>query len=317
MVRHRNFLPQDWRISELAMHALLAGAAVAAAFSLPLAMPPLVSDWWPHIAASPELLLWTESYLAVLLFLTFLRVKKGLEARDFVASARLASLVHASSKPGALARWRERLSDRQQRAEDACIMTVTGFDTFTREDSQFRAVLQAAREIHVMLLNPMSEGARLRADSLSGERDYYGKMLQEIHASLDWLAQLRAAGKRVVLRFYDHRPLWKLVVVGEYVWVQYCHEGMEVNAIPEYVFALHSGNPERGLFTPFSRLFAEAWARTPALEFDFDTGEMVQRDASGAELARLRLPRSPHASKTLAIARHSQCALTGYIPGEA
>lgn len=316
MARYRNFLPHDWRISELAMHALLAVTSIAAAFSLPSAMTPLVSEWWPHIAADPELLLWTESGLAVLLFFTFLLVKKGLEARDFVASARLASLVHASSKPGALARWRERLAERQP-AEDACIMTVTGFDTFTREDSQFRAVLQDAREIHVMLLNPLSEGARLRADSLSGERDYYGKLLHEIHASVDWLMQLRAAGKKVVLRFYDHRPLWKLVVVGDYVWVQYCHEGMEVNAIPEYVFALHSGNPERGLFTPFSRLFAEAWEKAPSLEFDFDTGDMVQRDASGAELARIRLPRSPHASKTLAIARHSQCALTGYIPGEA
>jgi hypothetical protein len=196
-------------------------------------------------------------------------------------------------------------------------MTVTGYDTFAHEDSQFRRVLDNAQEAKVMLINPMSDGARMRADSLSDERDYYGRLLDEIHESIAYLKELRRAGKKIMLKFYDQRPFWKLVIIGEYVWVQYCHDGFEVNAVPEYVFALHSSSPERGLYTPFNILFTEKWSETPTLDYDFDTDELVQRDAQGNELGRAVLPRSPHARKKLAIARHSQCALTGYIPGEA
>jgi hypothetical protein len=305
-------------MSEIVTHAMLLVGAVAIAFSLPSGMHFFIYRWWPMISANPDLLFLTEVCLAAVLVAVFISIKSTLQNRDFVDSAKLASLVHASHKDGWVTRWRERLLIKKVPASGtACVMTVTGYDTFAHKDSQFRQVLQDAREIRVMLLNPMSDGARMRADSLSEERDYYGHLLDEIHESIAYLKELRSAGKKVTLKFYDHRPFWKLVIVGDYVWVQYCHDGFEVNAVPEYVFALHSSSPERGLYTPFNILFTEKWNETPYLDFDFETDELVQRDLYGNELGRALLPRSPHAEKKLAIARHSQCALTGYIPNEA
>jgi hypothetical protein len=305
-------------MGDIITNAMLMVVAVAIAFSLPGMVNAFIYRWWPVISTNPDMLFLAEAGFAALLVFVFFAIKNALQNREVVGSARLAALVHASSKNGWLTRWRERLLIRKIPAvECACVMTVTGYDTFAQEDSQFHQVLDEAREIRVMLLNPLSDGARLRADSLSEERDYYGRMLEEIYESIGYLKSLRSAGKKVTLKFYDHRPFWKLVIIGDYVWVQYCQDGFEINAVPEYVFALQSNSPERGLYTPFNTLFAEKWNEMPTQEFDFETDELVQRDASGAVLGRALLPHSPHAEKKLAIARHSQCALTGYIPNEA
>ena len=82
------------------------------------------------------------------------------------------------------------------------------------------------------------------------------------------------------------------------------------------MFAQPSDGGQRGLYTPFNMLFEEKWSEMPTVDFDFETDELVKRDASGTVLERVPLPHSPHAG-VRAIARHSQCALTGYIPNHA
>lgn len=295
---------------DLAVYAALFALAAAIAWFLPSTINSVLYRGWPWIVAHPDLLLGLQVAIVAMLMAVFVAIKNSLH---FVDSARLASLVHASRREGAVT---PQLLHKLPTAQQACVMSVTGHDTFGRAESPFRPVLDDVREVRVMLLNPLSDGARQRADSLSGERDYYGTMLEELHASLDVLRSLRAAGKRVSLRFYDNRPFWKLVIIGGYVWVQYCHDGMEVSTVPEYVFAQPSNGVARGLFTPFNMLFEEKWSEMPSLDFDFDTDELVKRDASGAVLESMPLPYSPHAG-VRAIARHSQCALTGYVPHQA
>lgn len=297
--------------SDLAVHASLLSMAVAIAYFLPSAINGFLYRGWPWILAHPDLLLALQVGIAAMLMTLFVTIKHSLR---FVDSARLASLVHASRREGAMA---PQILHKLPSVQQACVMTVTGQDTFSHPDSQFRQVLEEVREVRVMLLNPLSDGARSRADSLSGERDYYGKMLAEMHDTLDTLKTLRASGKKVALKFYDNRPFWKLVIVGGYVWVQHCQDGREVSAVPEYVFAQPSDHAERGLYTPFNMLFEEKWSEAPTIDFDFETEELVKRDAIGNEIERMAMPHSPHAGKRLAIARNSQCALTGYIPNQA
>ncbi len=74
--------------------------------------------------------------------------------------------------------------------------------------------------------------------------------------SIAYLRKLASAGKKVKLKFYEEPPFWKLVVTGEYVWVQYCHDGHEVKTQPEYVFGLQHDNPQRGFFDPFTSIFS-------------------------------------------------------------
>lgn len=295
---------------EVAIYVALLGVAIAVAYFLPSVVNGFLYSGWPWILEHPNLLLALQVSAAAMLMTLFVTIKNSLR---FVDSARLASLVHASRHEGAMP---PQILHKLPSVQHACVMTVTGHDTFGQVDSQFRQVLEDVREVRVMLLNPLSDGARLRADSLSNERDYYGRMLGEMHDTLDILKQLRAEGKRVALKFYDNRPFWKLVIVGGYVWVQYCQEGIEVSAVPEYVFA-QPADDTRGLYTPFNMLFEEKWNEAPTVNFDFETDELVKRDAAGNELERTPLPHSPHARKHLAIARNSQCALTGYIPNQA
>jgi hypothetical protein len=90
----------------------------------------------------------------------------------------------------------------------------------------------------------------------------------------------------LILTGYDEEPFWKLVVLGDYVWVQHCHSGFAVKQQPEFVFALQHREPRHGLFVPFYMVFLNQWNDARHPEYDFDTNELVYRDASGKETGR-------------------------------
>src|SRR3989442_1714117 len=93
-------------------------------------------------------------------------------------------------------------------------------------------------------------------------------------------------GREALEKAYEEEPFWKLIVLGDYVWVQHCHSGFEVRQQPEYVFALQHGEPRHGLFVPFYMVFLNQWNDARHPEYDFDTNELVYRDASGKETGR-------------------------------
>jgi hypothetical protein len=97
---------------------------------------------------------------------------------------------------------------------------------------------------------------------------------------------MRKYGKLVKLKFYDEEPFWKLIAIGDYIWVQHCHSGFAVKQQPEFVFALQHREPRHGLFVPFYMVFLDQWNDARHPEYDFDTNELVYRDASGKETGR-------------------------------
>lgn len=289
---HKNKHPHHsfaW-LKDVVSHVGVTVLAVGIAFSMPAAAQFILYQWWPRVMADANLLLVTEICLAALLVLFFSAAKNSIEHRSSVGWARVASLVYARSHVSWLSRWRERaLFKKMPAARDAYVLTVTGRDTFESEDSRFRAALQSAYEIRVMLLNPSGPGAQLRVDSLLDEQCNPALMREEIRHSIDYLKSLRLLGKKVTLKFYDQPPFWKLVILGEHVWVQYFHGGDEVNSLPEYVFALSHKDPRRGLFIPFYMHFLDMWGGPEHPDLDFDTGELVYRDAAGSEIRRTQL----------------------------
>ncbi len=268
-------------------HGAITLLAVVIAFALPSAARYILYDWWPLMEQDPNLLLASEVGLASVLVLLFNLAKVAWDGRHKVAMARLASLVHARhARKGWLARWRERsLVRRLPAARDAYILTQTGYDTLVAPSSALRSVLATAYEIRVMMVNPIGEGLRKRVESLSREitlLSFHG----EIEASIAFLAELRKLGKKIALKFYDEEPFWKLVVLGEHVWVQHCHSGFEVSQQPEYVFALDQDNPRMGFFVPFYMHFLNLWNDARHPEYDFDSNELVYRDGAGNEQKR-------------------------------
>jgi len=268
-------------------HGALTVLAVAIAFSLPGFANYILNEWLPGVENNASLLLGTEIALAAVLALIFNLAAVAWDHRRRVLTARLASLVHArNADAGWWARRRERaLVNQLTTARDAFVLTPTGYDTLVARESVLRPVIEKAYEIRVMLVNPVGQGLRRLAESLPPEVTIL-TLHTEIEATIGALSALRKYGKKVKLKFYDEEPFWKLVVLGDYIWVQHCHSGFVVSEQPEYVFALQHTEPRHGLFVPFYMIFLNAWNDARHPEYDFDTNELVYRDAGGRETGR-------------------------------
>jgi len=274
----------------IAIHGAITLLAVAIAFSLPEVAKYILYKWWPMVESDPSLLLGSEIVLASMLVLILNLAKLAWDHRYTVEMARTAALVYArSGVRGWIGRWRERrLLKRLPAARDAFVLTMTGYETFVNEGSPLRGPLDGAYELRVMLVNPVGESLRRRADSLPPEITVLS-LQAEIEASIAFLAGLRRRGTKVTLKFYDQMPFWKIVVLGDHAWVQFCHAGFAVSEQPEYVFALQERNPRQGLFVPFYVHALERWNEHDHPEYDFDRNELVYRDAAGNEAARAPL----------------------------
>jgi hypothetical protein len=272
------------------VHGAITLLAVAIAFSLPFAAKYILFEWWPMVESDPNLLLGSEVILASVLVLGLNLAKIAWDNRSTVELAQTAALVYArKAAQGWAARWRERrLLKRLPAVRDAFVLSLTGYDTFVDDASLLRGSVEAAYELRVMLVNPVGEALRRRADSLPSEITVL-TLQTEIEASIAFLAELRKRGTKVTLKFYDQMPFWKVIVLGEHAWVQFCHPGFEVNEQPEYVFALQHQRPREGLFVPFYVHALERWNESEHPEYDFDRHELVYRDADGNENGRAPL----------------------------
>ena len=274
-------------LRQILSHGTVTVLAVAIAFSLPGFANYILNEWWPEVESNASMLLWTEIALASILALVFNMATIAWDHRQRVLTTRLASLVHArNANPGWWSRRRERaLVNQLTTARDAFVLTLTGYDTLVAEDSLLRPVIDKAYEIRVMLVNPVGQGLRRRAESLPPEVTVL-TLHTEIEATIGALSALRKYGKKVKLKFYDEEPFWKIVVLGDYLWVQHCHSGFVVREQPEYVFALQHTEPRHGLFVPFYMIFLNYWNDPHHPEYDFDTNELVYRDVGGKETGR-------------------------------
>ena len=277
-------------LQQILSHGVITMLAVAIAFSLPQAAQYILYEWWPVVERDANLLLATEIGMASVMVLLFNFAKIVWGNRQRVAMAKLTALAYArNERHDWWSRRRERaLVKRLSAARDAYILTLTGHDTFVDERSPLRGALKTAYEIRVMLVNPVGKGLRRRIDSLPSDITLLS-FHKEIEASIAYLAELRKAGKKITLKFYEHEPFWKVIVFGDHVWVQHCHTGYEVKHQPEYVFALQHRNPREGLYVPFYMHFLDQWSQPCHPEYDFETNELVYRDEAGNECRRAAL----------------------------
>lgn len=275
-------------IRHIATHAVITLLAVGIAFSLPVAAQYILYSWWPKVADDSQLLLVSEISFAAVLVLLLNMTKITWNHRRSRRMNKIASLVYAYEKDGWLSRWGEReLRRKFLVARDISILSITGYDTFSSECARLQQPLDDSYEIRIMLLNPYSDGAIRRVNSLSASESLLETYCQETEASIAYLKKLASMGKKVTLKFYDEPPFWKLVVTGEYVWVQYCHDGYEIKEQPEYIFALQHDKPARGFFAPFYMYFLNQWNDPRYPEYNLDTDQLIYRNAEGNEIRRI------------------------------
>jgi len=285
--RAQGLLPS---LRQILSHGIVTTLAVAIAFSLPQVAEYILYRWWPLVERDPNLLLATEIGTTSILVLLFNFAKLVWDNWKKVKMAKLTALAYARDyKQGRLLRRRERaLVKDMSAARDVCVLTLTGYHTFVEDDSLLREALRSAYEVRVLLINPAGTGLRRRVDSMPPDITLLSYH-KEIESSIAHLAELRKSGKNISLKFYDQEPFWKVVVLGDHVWVQHFHTGSEVKRQPEYVFALQHHNPREGLYVPFYVHFLNQWNQPDHPIYDFETNELVYRDSAGNERGRAPL----------------------------
>lgn len=273
-------------IQHIFSHAAVTLLAVGVAFSLPSVAQYILFTWWPSVQGNSQLLLITEISFAAVLVMLFNLILVARDGRRSIRMNRIASLVHVlDGESNWLSRWGYRdLGNKINFARDVSVMSVTGYDTFVSEKRNLHRFIEHSYELRVMLMNPYGPGARRRVQSL-GKLASIEDYIQETEATIERLAQLAESGKKVTLKFYDEPPFWNLIITGEYVWVQYCHDGHELKTQPEFVFALRKDKPAQGLFSPFYVHFLNQWNDPNHPEYNFATQELIYRKETGDVVA--------------------------------
>ena len=136
-----------------------------------------------------------------------------------------------------------------------------------------------------MLVNPYSPAARARISAIA-DPDYTVELFQqEVQQSIELLKRLRAIGKSIRLKFYSDAPLAKLVILGDYLWLQHYHPDLNIRNMPEYVLK-HNPN-DHGLYTFYYHYFVQRWHSQDVALYDLDTDELVYRRTQGGSDRRI------------------------------
>ena len=196
------------------------------------------------------------------------------------------------------------LPRRHPRVRDPLfVLALTGHDAFFGKGSPLREAMAGAHELSVMLANPAGGGLRRHAARQARPTP---ALQEEIAASLAYLADRRSRGTRVALKFYDAEPFWKVIVLGERLWVQDCHAASGPWPEREYEFG---GQPAaQAAHRPFFMHFLDRWNDSRSPEYDFDTGLLVYRDeATGSVVRRapLALPSPGEEARLAPLRRRS------------
>ena len=283
-------------LSHIAIIGISAGIALSLPYTAGIAARKFLL-YWSLIGNEKIFLLTLEIAAAVLLILFFNYVSRVWRDRRLAATAREAGLVTLSSPGGFLARRRNRrLKEDQGMARDIMVMGSTGYRTFADPKGDLHHVVKNCREARIMLLNPFSEGANIRAKSILVPEITLERLREQIKKSITFLKGLRAVQKDIRLKLYDDAPFLKMAISGDYIWAKHYHAGFDVQSMPEFIF-MHNQNPG-SLYAAFHRYFLKQWNDPDLPEYDLEKDELVYRDVSGNELKRELLREPAYAGAT-------------------
>lgn len=272
-------------------HVLIVALSAAIAASLPFTFRFVARQlltYWSFIENEQMFLVSTEVAVGLLLVVIFSRARTNWNNRRLSKMGRTAGMVHFSSRRGMLLRrTSRRLKERQAFLRDIMVIGSTGFRTFVDPKGDLHTAILSCRTARIMLLNPESPAALERARTIPEPAVTSESLRWQVGQTIAFLRSLPGAQKGLALKLYSDPPLWKLAILGDYGWVQHYHPGLDVQAMPEYVFA-HGQNPT-SLFAAFYQYFVMRWNDPAIPEYDLLSGDLVYRDDAGNELRRKKL----------------------------
>jgi hypothetical protein len=222
-----------------------------------------------------------EISVAVLLIMVMTYIRRSWKDRKLAKMAINAGFVSFFPKRARLAEdGIRKLRETQGRGRTVMVIGSSGYDTLRDQVGDLSTVLDKCLGANIMLVNPFSQGASARIQAIADP------MMSLEKYRIQLLKRLQAVGKSVKLKLYSDPPLLKLVILGDYLWLQHYHTDLDIQEMPEYV--LQHNSKDHGLYTLCYQYFVQRWERTEIPEYDLDTDELVYRDKNGGEVRRER-----------------------------
>lgn len=267
-------------------------AVIAVSSFIALSLPAIVTFaaqnllvYWSFIGDEKVFLVTVEIALAIFLILFTHWIKGTWKERKISKMAQKAGFVEEKPPGSFLDRqWTRKRKASQGFGREVLLLGSTGWRTFGDPQGEFHSVLQNCREAKIILLDPCGDGAKIRAKSILDPEITPKKFGEQIQKSIALLKALKAVQKDIRLKLYPEPPLFKLAILGDYLWIKHYHTGLDVRVMPEFLFH-HNQNPA-SLYIPFYHYFLSRWNQSGLPEYDLETDELIYRDDFGTELKR-------------------------------
>lgn len=264
----------------IAVVALSAGIALL----LPAGAKQFLS-FWSRVEHDKLSLIAVEMAAAIVLIVGLNYIRRSIRDRALATVATGAGLVSFFPRRTRGAQRRiKQLKEGQGTGRTIMVMGSSGYSTFVDQVGDLSSVLDKCLGAKILLVNPYSREASQRMLAIAHPEYTLATFREEVRQSIELLKRLKAMGKAVKLKLYSDPPLIKMVILGDYLWLQHYHADLDVQTMPEYV--LRHNRKDHGLYTLYSHYFVQRWKSAEIPEYDLDTDELVYRNSTGNEIRR-------------------------------
>lgn len=277
-------------------HILVVALSASIALMLPVGARQFLS-LWSRIESDKFSLIAVEMTVTVVLIVILSYVHRSLRDRTLAAAADGAGLVSFFPRRAREAQRRiKRLKEEQGTGRTIMAIGSSGYSTFVDQVGDLSSVLDKCLGAQILLVNPASPETSARIEAI-GHPDYtLARFREEVRQSITLLKRLRAMGKAVKLKLYSDPPLVKMVILGDYLWLQHYHADLDIQTMPEYV--LRHNRKDHGFFTLYAHYFQQRWNDAEIPEYDLETDELVYRTGGGGEVRREIFESDGHQKET-------------------
>jgi hypothetical protein len=244
-------------------------------------------SFWSRVEHDKLSLIAVEVTVAILLIVCLNYFHRSMRDRALALVATGAGLVSFfPRRTRGAQRHIKQLKEEQGTGRTISVIGSSGHSTFVDQVGGLSSVLDKCLGARIMLVNPYSQEASARIQAINHPEFTLDTFREEVRQSIQLLKRLKAMGKAVKLKLYSDSPLMKLVILGDYLWLQHYHADLDVQTMPEYV--LRHNHKDHGLYTLYAHYFVQRWGSGEIPEYDLDTDELVYRNRAGNEIRRER-----------------------------
>jgi len=267
-------------------HIIVVALSAGIALLLPAGAKQFLS-FWSRVEHDLLSLIAVEMTVAILLIACLNYFHRSIRDRALAAVAAGAGLVSFfPRRTRGAQRHIKQLKEEQGTGRTISVIGSSGHSTFVDQVGGLSSVLDKCLGARIMLVNPYSQEASARIQAIGHPEFTLNTFREEVRQSIQLLKRLKAMGKAVKLKLYSDSPLMKLVILGDYLWLQHYHADLDIQTMPEYV--LRHNRKDHGLYTLYAHYFVQRWESAEIPEYDLDTDELVYRSRTGNEIRRER-----------------------------